>query len=105
MQSKRRLKRLKKKLTNNRTLFKKQELSNLSLEIKNQVDADKTRYYGESLASFMTTSPEKLWCSISPHSNECDTLNVDGCLTPVTEKIAYAFTNHFKSVLTQDNGI
>lgn len=104
LQMKRRLKRLKKRLTNNQTLFGKQEILNLSSQIKHQVATDKKRYYGESLPSFITTSPEKFWRSISPHSTECDTLEVDRCLTHDSKKIAHAFNNHFKSVFTQDNG-
>ncbi|KAG0413537.1 hypothetical protein HPB47_009306, partial [Ixodes persulcatus] len=66
---------------------------------------DKSRYFGESLPNFISTSPEKFWRLISPHSRDCDIFQIGGNLTHDEKIISNAFNKHFKSVFTEDNDV
>lgn len=101
----RKLKRVKKQFKIENKQSVKQKIDDISSQLKSQVYADKQRYYGESLPSFITTAPEKFWRSISPTSQECDLFHVDGKAVHESKEIANAFNKHFKSVYTNDNDV
>lgn len=85
----RQIKRLKKKRKLNTA--HSEHILDLSQKLKNQIQTDKQRYYGESLPNYLTSSPEKFWRSISPVSRQCDVFDVDGILTDDNVKIANCF--------------
>lgn len=101
----RRVKRLKKKSKTCCADFSCQErIAELTSQIKLKVISDKKHYFGESLPSFITSSPEKFWRTISPKSNECEIFDDDGREISDHESIANLFNEHFRSVYTEDNG-
>lgn len=101
----RKVKRLKRKIkTHCADLICQEKVAELTSQIRVKVISDKQGYFGESLPSFITTSPEKFWRTISPKSNECEIFDDHGKGITDPESIAHLFNEHFRSVYTEDNG-
>lgn len=69
LQLQRKLKRLKKKSRNSSTPSLKVKINEASSQLKHKIAADKATYYGTTLQSLITTSPERFWRLITPTSS------------------------------------